>query len=74
MTTTEFALFLVEKKNRNENIFEEFKKLFIEADEEYLLNMNKKFGISYEFLKKLSEQAKKERFEIFVNNIACSFY
>lgn len=73
MTTTEFALFLVEKKNRNEKIFEEFKKLFIEADEEYLLNMNKKFGISYEFLKKLSEQAKKERFEIFVNNIACSF-
>ena len=66
MTTTEFALFLVEKKNRNEKIFEEFKKLFIEADEEYLLNMNKKFGISYEFLKKLSEQAKKERFEIFV--------
>lgn len=73
MTTTEFAMFLVEKKVKNVEIYDEFKKMFEESDEGFLKKFSEVHGIDFGFLNKLSNQAKKNRFDVYINNLSCCF-
>lgn len=73
MTTTEFEMFLVEKKVKNVVIYDEFKKMFEESDEKFLKEFSEIHNIDLDFLKKLSNQAKRNRFDVYINNLSCCF-
>lgn len=73
MTTTEFAMFLVEEKVKSVVIYDEFKKLFEVADDEFLKRFSEIHGVDFWFLNKLSNQAKKNRFDVYINNLSCCF-
>lgn len=73
MNKEDFIVCLVTKKNKDKESFESYKNFFREASLSKIIEVSENFGIELEFLLKLSEQAKKGRFEIFVENLSCSF-